>query len=89
MDNGNVKTSRELWAYMKSEDWNVDVRSQYTQFIYSFILMSYPLVSPVNTFVVSRCQLLTIIKASLSLRIVPSRYALTFNILSSLIKINV
>ncbi|KJA26349.1 hypothetical protein HYPSUDRAFT_36651 [Hypholoma sublateritium FD-334 SS-4] len=24
VDNGNVKTSRELWAYMKSEDWNVD-----------------------------------------------------------------
>lgn len=26
VDSGNVKTSRELWEYMKSQGWNVDVR---------------------------------------------------------------
>ena len=27
VDNGNVKTSRELWTFMKNEGWNVDVSS--------------------------------------------------------------
>jgi len=27
VDNGNVKTSSELWGFMKKEGWNVDVRS--------------------------------------------------------------
>jgi Inositol hexakisphosphate len=27
VDNGNVKTSRELWEAMKSQGWNVDVRT--------------------------------------------------------------
>lgn len=27
VDNGNVRTSRELWEAMKSQGWNVDVRS--------------------------------------------------------------
>lgn len=26
VDNNNVKTSRELWEYMKTQGWNVDVR---------------------------------------------------------------
>lgn len=25
VDSGNVKTSRELWEYMKAQGWNVDV----------------------------------------------------------------
>jgi hypothetical protein len=25
VDSGNVKTSRELWAHLKSKGWNVDV----------------------------------------------------------------
>jgi len=25
VDNGNVKTSRELWGAMKAQGWNVDV----------------------------------------------------------------
>ena len=27
VDNGNVKTSRELWEAMKAQGWNVDVRA--------------------------------------------------------------
>jgi len=29
VDNGNVKTSRELWGFMKNEGWNVDVSANY------------------------------------------------------------
>ena len=36
VDNGSVKTSRELWTLMKKEGWNVDVSSSsmrvYVQF---------------------------------------------------------
>jgi hypothetical protein len=27
VDSGNVKTSLELWGYMKEDGWNVDVRA--------------------------------------------------------------
>lgn len=30
VDTNNVKTSRELWAYMKQEGWNVDVCFSYS-----------------------------------------------------------
>lgn len=29
VDSNNVRTSRELWEYMKKEGWNVEVRNQY------------------------------------------------------------
>ena len=33
VDNTNVKTSRELWGYMKAEGWNVDVSFQFSKII--------------------------------------------------------
>lgn len=29
VDSNNVRTSRELWEYMKKEGWNVEVRNKY------------------------------------------------------------
>ena len=47
VDNNNVKTSRELWEYMKSQGWNVDVR-HFMNYILLPSLTWFNVVSPVQ-----------------------------------------